>query len=254
MEHRARRRDLVVDEHTLFDFYDARIGPEVVSGAHFDTLVEAGAAGAARPADLRPGDAHPRERRRGARGGLPADVGGGGAGRGFPISYVFQPGTPEDGLTIDVPVATLNRVQADDFSWNHQARPCRRCAHRADHDALDDGGAAINAPVTFTGELTATTTGLAASPVPNAGVGLYARPASSGTWTKVASATTDDTGRYEVTTRVTTATDYQAVFAGNPTYAVARSTTGRVTAPARAQQRVDLHKNKPVYRSARAPR
>ena len=36
LEHRARRRDLVVDEHTLFDFYDARVGREVVSGAHFD--------------------------------------------------------------------------------------------------------------------------------------------------------------------------------------------------------------------------
>ena len=36
----------------------------------------------------------------------------------FPISYVFQPGTPEDGLTIEVPVATLNRVEAEDFSWN----------------------------------------------------------------------------------------------------------------------------------------
>ena len=37
LEHRARRRGIVVDEHTLFDFYDARVGPEVVSGAHFDT-------------------------------------------------------------------------------------------------------------------------------------------------------------------------------------------------------------------------
>ena len=37
LEHRARRRDIVVDEHTLFDFYDARVGAEVVSGAHFDT-------------------------------------------------------------------------------------------------------------------------------------------------------------------------------------------------------------------------
>jgi ATP-dependent helicase HrpA len=36
----------------------------------------------------------------------------------FPISYHFEPGTAEDGLTIDVPVATLNRVEADDFSWN----------------------------------------------------------------------------------------------------------------------------------------
>src|SRR5690606_37604614 len=35
LEHRARRRDLVVDEHTLFDFYDARVPAEVVSGAHF---------------------------------------------------------------------------------------------------------------------------------------------------------------------------------------------------------------------------
>ena len=39
--HRARRRDLVVDEDTLFAFYDARIPAEVVSGRHFDTLVEA---------------------------------------------------------------------------------------------------------------------------------------------------------------------------------------------------------------------
>ena len=28
LEHRARRRGIVVDEHTLFDFYDARVGPE----------------------------------------------------------------------------------------------------------------------------------------------------------------------------------------------------------------------------------
>ena len=37
LEHRARRRDILVDEHTLFDFYDARVGADVVSGAHFDT-------------------------------------------------------------------------------------------------------------------------------------------------------------------------------------------------------------------------
>ena len=28
----------------------------------------------------------------------------------FPISYHFEPGAVDDGLTIDVPVATLNRV------------------------------------------------------------------------------------------------------------------------------------------------
>ena len=50
LEHRARRRDIVVDEHTLFDFYDARIGPEVVSGAHFDTWWKQERRSAARPA------------------------------------------------------------------------------------------------------------------------------------------------------------------------------------------------------------
>ena len=37
LETRARRRDLVVDEDTLFAFYDARVPAEVVSGRHFDT-------------------------------------------------------------------------------------------------------------------------------------------------------------------------------------------------------------------------
>ena len=41
-----------------------------------------------------------------------------GEGLTFPISYHFEPGAADDGLTIDVPVATLNRVEADDFSWN----------------------------------------------------------------------------------------------------------------------------------------
>ena len=41
LEDRARRRDIVVDDETLFAFYDARVGAEVVSARHFDTLVEA---------------------------------------------------------------------------------------------------------------------------------------------------------------------------------------------------------------------
>ncbi len=118
LEHRARRRGIVVDEHTLFDFYDARVGPGVVSGAHFarwwkqerrerpdlltfdPTMLTHDAADEVREADY------------------PEQWVGGGAGLTFPISYHFEPGTADDGLTIDVPVATLNRVEADDFSWN----------------------------------------------------------------------------------------------------------------------------------------
>ncbi|MDT0203786.1 ATP-dependent RNA helicase HrpA [Nocardioides sp. AE5] len=116
LEHKARRRGIVVDEHTLFDFYDARIGAEVVSGAHFDTWWK-------------------EERRR--NGNLltfdPDMLTHDGAeevsasdypaqwhdeGLTFSIGYNFEPGAVDDGLTIDVPVATLNQVAPDQFSWN----------------------------------------------------------------------------------------------------------------------------------------
>lgn len=117
LEHRARRRDIVVDEHTLFDFYDARVGADVVSGAHFDqwwkqtrreqpdlltfdlAMITHDTVEEVTEAD------YPEQWQ--AEEGLT-----------FSISYHFEPGAAEDGLTIDVPVATLNRVEADDFSWN----------------------------------------------------------------------------------------------------------------------------------------
>ena len=117
LEHRARRRDLVVDEHTLFDFYDARVGPDVVSGAHFDqwwkgvrrehpdlltfdpAMLTHDAAAEVTEQDY--------PERWVADGGLTFDLG-----------YHFEPGAADDGITIDVPVAVLNRVGDEDFSWN----------------------------------------------------------------------------------------------------------------------------------------
>ena len=116
LEHRARRRDIVVDEHTLFDFYDARIGAEVVSGAHFDQWWKQERR--TRP-DLLTFDpamlTHDTAEEVRAEDFPEAWQG---EGLTFPISYHFEPGAVDDGLTIDVPVATLNRVAADDFSWN----------------------------------------------------------------------------------------------------------------------------------------
>ena len=104
LEHRARRRGIVVDEHTLFDFYDARVGADVVSGAHFDQwwkqerrqrpelltfdpeMLTHDTAEAIREAD------YPQTWQSSAGEGLT-----------FPISYHFEPGAADDGLTIDVP-------------------------------------------------------------------------------------------------------------------------------------------------------
>ena len=121
LEHRARRRDIVVDEHTLFDFYDARVGTDVVSGPHFDQWWKQERR--TRP-DLLTFD--PAMLTHDTAGSVteqievsyPEEWDSGEDGLTFPISYHFEPGAAEDGLTIDVPVATLNRVEADDFSWN----------------------------------------------------------------------------------------------------------------------------------------
>ena len=78
LETRARRRDLVVDEDTLFAFYDARVPADVVSGPALRHLVEARAPpapGPARPHARVPDDSRSRgdpargipRRRRGRR-------------------------------------------------------------------------------------------------------------------------------------------------------------------------------------------
>ncbi len=115
LEHRARRRDLVVDDETLFAFYDARVPPEVVSGAHFDAWWKK--ARQQTPelltfslADLVRGEAaaldafsHP-------------DVWVTGGLR-LPLTYQFEPGADADGVTVHIGVDVLNQVAADGFDW-----------------------------------------------------------------------------------------------------------------------------------------
>jgi ATP-dependent RNA helicase HrpA len=117
LEHRARRRDIVVDEQTLFDFYDARIGAEVVSGAHFDTWWKKERL---RRPDLLTFDPSmlTHDNAEEVRDEDYPESWQQGDSLTFPISYHFEPGAADDGLTINVPVSTLNRVAADDFSWN----------------------------------------------------------------------------------------------------------------------------------------
>jgi ATP-dependent helicase HrpA len=122
LEHRVRRRDLLVDDETLFDFYDKRIGPDVVSGNHFDSwwkrarrrdpdlLTLTPQALFAQP-DAVDEAAFPDE--------IARDSGS------FPVSYAFEPGTEADGVTVHVPLALLPKVagsEADELSWQVPGR------------------------------------------------------------------------------------------------------------------------------------
>ena len=116
LEHRARRRDLVVDEHTLFEFYAERVGAEVVSGAHFDRWWKDQRQTRPDLLTFDPGMLTHGTVEEVVESDYPQQWEA--EGLTFPISYHFEPGAADDGLTIDVPVATLNRVADEDFSWN----------------------------------------------------------------------------------------------------------------------------------------
>ncbi|MBL1096012.1 ATP-dependent RNA helicase HrpA [Streptomyces coffeae] len=118
LEHRARRRDILVDDETLFDFYEQRIPEHVVSGAHFDSwwkhkCREGGAAPELlnfeksmlineRAQDITK-DAYPDSWRQGKLT--------------FRVTYQFEPGADADGVTVHIPLQVLNQVTAEGFDW-----------------------------------------------------------------------------------------------------------------------------------------
>ncbi|MGW1411844.1 ATP-dependent RNA helicase HrpA [Streptomyces sp. NPDC002403] len=115
LEHRARRRDILVDDETLFDFYDQRIPEHVVSGAHFDSwwkhkrrdepdaldfersmLINEKAGAVTK-------DDYPDSWRQGKLK--------------FKVTYQFEPGADADGVTVHIPLQVLNQVTPEGFDW-----------------------------------------------------------------------------------------------------------------------------------------
>ncbi|MET9783257.1 ATP-dependent RNA helicase HrpA [Nocardiopsis alba] len=115
LEHRARRRDIVVDDDTLFDFYDRRVDESAISAAHFDSwwkkahradpklldftreeLINDGV-------DVVSEDDYPDTWRQGSFV--------------FPLTYQFEPGSDSDGVTAHIPVKFLNQVENTGFDW-----------------------------------------------------------------------------------------------------------------------------------------
>lgn len=112
VERRRREHGLLADDAALFDFYDDRIPEEVTSAAAFDTWW--------------------KEQRRTTPDLLDFTrellLPGGGDASGFPdtwvqgdltlgLDYVFEPGHPEDGVSVQVPVEVLGRLAPEGFDW-----------------------------------------------------------------------------------------------------------------------------------------
>lgn len=115
LEERFRRRDMVADERELYAFYAERVPPGVASLRAFERWRR----------DAEQGNPEllcvPRERllRDAPAANEVAQFPGviAWSGRDYRVRYRFEPGHPEDGVTILVPVATLHEVPAHRFEW-----------------------------------------------------------------------------------------------------------------------------------------
>ncbi|HLU32639.1 MAG TPA: ATP-dependent RNA helicase HrpA [Natronosporangium sp.] len=114
LEHRARRRDLVIDEEAQFDFYDQRIGAQVVSAAHFDRWWRQARRRQPRLLHLTE-DVLLRPDTPVAEDDYP-DAWTYGELR-FPLTYQFEPGDAADGVTAHLPLATLDHAAGAGFDW-----------------------------------------------------------------------------------------------------------------------------------------
>ncbi|GAB09335.1 ATP-dependent RNA helicase HrpA [Gordonia araii NBRC 100433] len=114
VEHRARRRDLVISADQLYAFYDARIPETVVSARHFDSwwrtasktdpgLLDLQAQDVVVSAEVSDSD-YPGTW---AQGELRLN-----------LRYKFAPGDPEDGVTVEIPRQLLDHVRPAGFDWS----------------------------------------------------------------------------------------------------------------------------------------
>jgi ATP-dependent helicase HrpA len=113
LEDRLRRRDLVVDDEALFAFYDGRLPDGAVSAQHFDAWWK-------RERQRRP-ELLTLRREDVLTGGAEAAAGAPDVWQAgdlaLPVSYRFEPGSDEDGVTVHVPVDVLGRLGGEAFSW-----------------------------------------------------------------------------------------------------------------------------------------
>ncbi|MCW8995330.1 MAG: ATP-dependent RNA helicase HrpA, partial [Psychromonas sp.] len=115
LEHKSRRRDILVDDEALFYFYDQHIPSNVASAKQFDSWWN-------REKKTQPGLLNYRREEVMAHDAQQVtanaypDFWQQGAFK-LKLSYAFEPGTAQDGVTVAIPLAVLNQVQATGFDW-----------------------------------------------------------------------------------------------------------------------------------------
>lgn len=115
LEHKSRRRDILVDDRTLFEFYDQRIGTEVVSQKHFDTWWKKAQQKDPELLNFEHSFLINDDAEQVSKLDFPNFWHQGNLK--LKLTYQFEPGTDADGVTVHIPLPLLNQVEMTGFDW-----------------------------------------------------------------------------------------------------------------------------------------
>ena len=115
LEHKARRQDVLVDERDVVAFFDAIVPAGVNNRAAFEKWRIEAETKNPKLLHLTREDLMRHHASDITQAQFPEtmDV----AGNALPLRYRFEPGHPEDGITLTVPLALLNQIDAARLDW-----------------------------------------------------------------------------------------------------------------------------------------
>ncbi len=120
VEERTRRRDILFDDEAVFEFYDRMLPPEATDQRAFESWWKKARAEipdllTMTREQLLAEDQHPEEAAGRLEGGYPEfweqD------NQRLSLKYRFEPGTEDDGVTVQIPLPLLPRLQPAGFDW-----------------------------------------------------------------------------------------------------------------------------------------
>ncbi|MEK0362310.1 ATP-dependent RNA helicase HrpA [Pseudomonas sp. CBC3] len=115
LEAKARRRDILADEETLFGYYDARLPVDIYQTASFENWYKRESQKNLQLLVMREEDVLAREAREVTAAQYPDTLRIGELQ--LPLEYHFEPNHPRDGVTLRVPAPLLPQLRRERLDW-----------------------------------------------------------------------------------------------------------------------------------------
>ncbi|MHB0819380.1 ATP-dependent RNA helicase HrpA [Stutzerimonas stutzeri] len=115
LEAKARRRDILADEETLFGYYDARLPADIYQTASFDNWYKRESVNNPQLLIMREEDVLAREASEITAAQYPDHLRIGELQ--LPLEYHFEPNHPRDGVTLRVPAPLLPQLRRERLDW-----------------------------------------------------------------------------------------------------------------------------------------